>query len=350
MIVVLALIAGVCLYGGHISTKGFDGDYLSIEKTTSVKGIFVLLVFLRHFKGYVTLNGKYDPVFLKLDSYLGQLIVVMFLFYSGYGMYESYRRKGKAYVSHLPRQRLLKTLIHFDLAVLCYLLLNLALGISYPPKTVFFAFFAWESIGNSNWFIWVTLLYYLLFFLGGKLFPKKPICFLLFFTMASIGYIVWFSTVYPDYPWWCDTALCFPAGLWYAYSRKYIDDFLSKRGRYFWISLLVFALFLLLFRYRRILAVYELLSLCFVMLILLFSKKVTLGNRVLIYFGKRVFPIYILQRFSMNLLDHFGLSIYPLLFLAVSFGLTLLLEWPFSWLLQQIDCRFFTGKTEAAAA
>lgn len=41
----------------------------------------------------------------------GQLIVVMFLFYSGYGVMESVRSKGTAYIKSIPFKRVLSTLV-----------------------------------------------------------------------------------------------------------------------------------------------------------------------------------------------------------------------------------------------
>lgn len=57
-----------------------------------------------------------------------QLVVVMFLFYSGYGVGESFKRKGDGYVKSMPRHRILATLLNFDVAVIVFILLGLALG------------------------------------------------------------------------------------------------------------------------------------------------------------------------------------------------------------------------------
>ena len=49
----------------------------------------------------------------------------MFLFYSGYGVMESIRKKGEAYVVAMPRHRVAGTLINFDVAVLIFLVVDL---------------------------------------------------------------------------------------------------------------------------------------------------------------------------------------------------------------------------------
>ena len=71
----------------------FCENYLSRENTISVKGIFVLLVIAQHFVTYVKLDGIYDGGYLQLRQFLGQNIVTVFLFYSGYGVFESINYK-----------------------------------------------------------------------------------------------------------------------------------------------------------------------------------------------------------------------------------------------------------------
>jgi len=84
---------------------------------------------------------------------MDQLVVCMFLFYSGYGIMESFKIKEN-YVNQLPKNRIFKTLFNFDFAVLIYMLLYVffqhkEIGL----KKVLLSFIGWESFGNSNWYI-----------------------------------------------------------------------------------------------------------------------------------------------------------------------------------------------------
>ena len=90
--------------------------------------------------------------------------MVLFLFYSGYGVMESIIQKGETYIDRFPRHRLLQTLLNFDVAVVCFFFLNLALGIPMSFKQVGFSMIGWESIGNSNWYVFVILYCYLVSF------------------------------------------------------------------------------------------------------------------------------------------------------------------------------------------
>ena len=85
-LVYIALLL-LALKGIKACFKGFNEEYLSRDSTLAIKGIFVILVFCRHYKQYVSLGDNLlDGLFIYVDGLLGQLIVVIFLFYSGYGI------------------------------------------------------------------------------------------------------------------------------------------------------------------------------------------------------------------------------------------------------------------------
>lgn len=95
MILVYFCLLLISLMGFKVNLKGFNADYLSRDTTLAIKGFFVILVFCRHFKQYVTLGDNLlDKMFIKADSLLGQLIVVMFLFYSGYGIFVQIKKSS----------------------------------------------------------------------------------------------------------------------------------------------------------------------------------------------------------------------------------------------------------------
>ncbi|MBQ4051316.1 MAG: hypothetical protein IJD13_06765, partial [Oscillospiraceae bacterium] len=159
----IVLIASFCLLipGLRFAGNGIRKDYISADTTLAVRGFFVLLVFFRHYKTYVTLPRSSDEIFLRFDNGMGQLIVSLFLFYSGYGIYESYCKKGESYVRSFPKKRFLTVLLHFDITVLLYLLMNLIFGRQYTLGRYLLALTGWYSVGNSSWFIFVTLLLYI---------------------------------------------------------------------------------------------------------------------------------------------------------------------------------------------
>ena len=56
MTIVLITVFFLILWRSRICNNGYDG-YMSREQTQMINGIFIILVFLRHFNQYVQLNA-----------------------------------------------------------------------------------------------------------------------------------------------------------------------------------------------------------------------------------------------------------------------------------------------------
>lgn len=104
------IILLLAAYGAKIKKEDYYRDYIDYDGIQPIKGIFILLVFMSHFVQYVELDGIWDLPYFQIRRYLGQLIVVPFLFYSGYGIAESIRKKGSGYINRMPVSRILKVL------------------------------------------------------------------------------------------------------------------------------------------------------------------------------------------------------------------------------------------------
>lgn len=106
--------------------------YLDREVTDSIKGFFILTVFYRHVMPYLNdQNAIFSRrgqqivnIFNICDSFLGQLIVTMFLFYSGYGVMCAILNKREAYICKIPKKRILSTLLNFMVAVSIFWLMQ----------------------------------------------------------------------------------------------------------------------------------------------------------------------------------------------------------------------------------
>ena len=161
IIITLFLIVGITYH----KTEFYDG-YISKEQCNCIKGFFIVVVFCRHIAPYLVDAGYDfsifgDSLFRHIDGRIGQLLVAMFLFYSGYGVMESIKKKGSNYLDNIPKRRLMPTLANFDVAIVLFLIVDLCLGIHYDTKDVLLSFIGWKSVGNSNWYIFVILCCYL---------------------------------------------------------------------------------------------------------------------------------------------------------------------------------------------
>lgn len=153
MILFYIVLFCIAVWKLQFAGKGFYSDSLSVQQTNMIKGIFIWLVFLGHITPYITkqmsLTHPLDVSALIVQGLLGQLVVVPFLFYSGYGVMLSILKKP-AYLASIPKKRIPVTFLNFGVAVLFFVILNLILGINMSLKQVLLSLLMWDSVGNSN--------------------------------------------------------------------------------------------------------------------------------------------------------------------------------------------------------
>lgn len=204
------LLAGLLFSSVELSRDNHEFAF-SKNQTQTIKGIFVITIFFSHFCSYVVFDKWFDIPMREYCRWLGQLMVVPFLFYSGYGIFESVKKRGASYVSSFPKKRIIKTLIHFDLAVLLFLVYDVFLAPeNISVMKVVTSLVAWDSVGNSNWFVFAILCAYLFSFLAFDLCKGRLIRSLVIITLLCIMYIAIVSRFKDGY--WYDTILAFPLG------------------------------------------------------------------------------------------------------------------------------------------
>lgn len=312
------------------SRKRYYSDYLSFDTTNAVKGIFIALVFIKHatpyiFKsGYVFDDSLLSRAFLFVNAQVGQWIVAMFLFYSGFGIMESIKKKGLPYVHTIPRKRILTTLINFDIAVALFAVIALFLHKDYPLMTYLLSFIGWEAVGNSNWYIFVIILCYLMVYLcfrtaeDGEYTMGAVICFFLLCISAFF-----LSRVKPS--WWYDTILCFCVGIFYSLWREHIETILQK---YYWLILSILTIALVCLRAYFVGLAYNGYCIIFCFFVVMLTMKFRINNSVLIWSGNNLFPLYIYQRVPMiilsSLCDGAFVASYPVLYTFACLLITLL--------------------------
>lgn len=233
MLLFLSLLFVLCFYKLQIVPE--NNEYMSVSTTTSVKGVFIVLVMLSHAKSYCTLGSNVgDVAYDFVIRTIGQLMVAMFLFYSGFGIIESYKNKPD-YAKGFAKKRILKTLLHFDIAVLLFAIMNICLNITYSPIEWGLCWMGWESIGNSNWFIFVILACYIVVWISFVIAEryKKQIVFICMCTLIGVCLIACLLYVSGKGSWWYNTILCFPCGMFFSEFRLTFEKILRNRGGVF---------------------------------------------------------------------------------------------------------------------
>ena len=263
----------------NVAIKGsnnFFNDYMDINTTNSIKGIFVWLIIFHHKTEYIN-HKKY--LYLNITRNLGQKIVSMFLFYSGYGIYESLKKKGKVYIITLPIKAFI-LFVKFQIILLFFLLTNIfifkhKISIKLYLLSVIFK----SSLGNSNWFAFTIIILYIYTYIS-FIFIKNIdfIGIIILNILCFFHVLIIYEYYYPSKIYAVDTVFCFSTGFFYSIMKNYLDKVIQKNDIYFFlvVSANIFSL-----------------------IIVLISMKIKFKNELLEFLSSHSYSIYLLQRLVM---------------------------------------------------
>lgn len=307
---------------------GWNEYYIGKEMTSTINGLFIWLVFLSHFTQYLPSSAGNI-----VGDNLGQLVVVMFLFYSGYGCAVQYLTKGESYLRAFPHKRILPTLINFDIAVCAFVVVDLLIGKTLTVRQVLLSFVCWDSVGNSNWYIFVIMLCYALFWLSARVVKNKVsviggVWQVVLIALLAISVVI-LSVVRSS--WWYDTMMTFGAGVVYGLNRSRIEEFVKKN---YWICLVMVVVLFVSVRFipyigRKHWISYNIKSVAFAAIVIMATMKILVNSTLLRWSGEHLFPLYIYQRIPMVVFS----TLFPAAFLdarcwiyfAISAGISIVL-------------------------
>lgn len=193
------------------------------EMTTCVNGLFVLLVVLSH-TWSIALAGcectMLDSLYRMFQvRFMGQLIVVPFLFYSGFGVMEQIKRKGTDYLDSFPWKRIAPLYLNYCVAVLVFAGFAYISGVRIPLKIFLLSFTCWDRIdicdgyGHPTWYVFCILYCYMGHWLVCKMFDVSKRIRIILALAGLIG--VYASVVFAvrHEPWWVNTVFCYWLGV-----------------------------------------------------------------------------------------------------------------------------------------
>lgn len=344
MLIFLIFLLGIIfiqIYPAKENT--FHFNYCSPKQTASINGIFTILIFLSHASQYVILDGSLDAPYLTMRTYMAQLVVVSFLFFSGFGIMESIKKKGQSYIKSILTTRLFKVWYHFAIALLPYVVVNFIFNRNYGRYKTVFSFTGYTSIGNSNWYMLVTFALYIIVFLA-FMFARNHLIsgvFLVFVLTFLFAFWEWNMGLASRY---YNTIFCFPAGMLFSMMKPSFDKYVMKNDA-FWMG--TFCLFFGAFYYfstfrNTSLIHYNVFSILAVFLIILLTMKIKITNPALNWFGNHVFSVFMLQRIPMIILKEMGYAHHTYGFIITSFVVTIFLSMVFDELMKYLDSLIFS--------
>ena len=225
----------------------FNQDYMDLKYTSSLWGIFVWLIILSHHNSYYK---NYNYLYTKIIYCLNQKIVSLFLFYSGYGIYESIKIKGTNYVKTLPKKALI-LYIKFLIIIFLFFVSNLILKIKYNIIRYLLSMIFISDVGNSNWFAFTIIIFYIysyISFICIKSISRQFLGIIYINIIIIIHIYFTYNYFYQKKMYAVDNSLCFVLGFYYSLLKKYIDGILMKDDiHYFSIASLMIIIFFYLY-------------------------------------------------------------------------------------------------------
>ncbi len=334
-----------------LNAKGkneFYEDYCSPKNTTTANAVFSVLIFLSHSCQHIAVNSAIDEPYLAIRTFLGQSVVVTYLFYSGYGIMESIQRKKIDYVKGIPFNRFFKLWYHFALMICMFIVICFIMGKDYTFTDYLLAFTGYKSIGNDNWYLFVTFALYIIVYLSFIVFRKSNLIAVASVFILTIGFI-FIEKELELPPRYYDTIMCFPLGMIFSLIKPYVDKILMKND-IIWLGAVTVVFIACMYcsqnRYEDF--IFRVLFMCTSpILITLLMMKLQCRSSILDWFGNHIFSFFMLQRIPMRLLDHFNLNNEPYLFIGMAFFGTILIATVFDEITDRLDKIIFKKKIKA---
>ena len=290
----------------NLNIKGsnsFYEDYMDLENTSYIKGIFVWMIFFRHFTGYLNHNYLKNKTSILIDKYFKQNLVSLFLFYSGYGILESFKKKGNKYIKSLPNKSAI-LLIKSEIVLFIFFCNNMLLGIKTTSINFLQAIIFRKSIGNSYWFIITIIILYIHAFISFFLIKKNNFIFIgiILITIICLLHICFMYRLYhPKEIISVDTIICFVLGFYYSFIKSYIDKIIMKNDIIYFgiLSILIIKYYKIYIYNPKSIYNLSLKNGYFTLSLILISMKIRFKNNFLFLLNSHSYSIYLLQRIVM---------------------------------------------------
>lgn len=221
MNIVLILACMAVFY--NIDLLGYNSEYLSVQQTKNLKGIFTLIVLFHHLAIFASVGDVYN---IFINS--GYIAVGGFLFISGYGLMYQYMHKGRNYVKSFPKRRILTILIPSVVMAMAYFVLK-QYRYGYTLGALIYDFKRGASVISNGWYINAIIYFYIAFFISMllcELIKKRRIMIIFTFIFTYLYIFLCMKFKFEDH--WFSAAFAFYFGILWAMFKSQIDSNLKK--------------------------------------------------------------------------------------------------------------------------
>ena len=328
-VIALLIILGFRFQKGDIK----DNTYLVRDHTLAIRGIFILLIVLTTYILSIPSDSlnRFDTPMISFLTKFGQLLFVPFFFYSGFGIFETFKTQGKKYALRIPLQQILRHFISYFIAWIFFSVTALALKSNFSLTDFLLSSIALSTIGNSSWYVIIILCLYFFSFVSIRIADKKTavvinmlLSILLVFVLKALNT--------PAYYW--NTLFAYEFGMWYSYLKERIESkfFKNRLNRLicFFIGvtgLVAFFFFNQFIPYNDFKeAMYVFPVFFFCMSLVSFTSIIKLKSKFFHFLGTNAFWIYVLHQLPLIWLKNvYFIYVNKYVYFAASLVLTVLL-------------------------
>lgn len=337
MWIYLIILAFILFLGVKIAPKGnFNEDFLSLKVSKGIQGFCAICIIAHHFVQPFVYSGQ-GAGSLSIFALIGFIFVGVFFFFSGYGLFKSYKNKPN-YLNGFLRKRLPVVLVPLYIVNTILTVIVLATGgamyndsnpLVMGMDTIFFRIttFLGITLMNSNaWYMITIAIFYIVFFFAFKYSKNEDkafkimgifsIIYILAGTAAGHGFF-WLQG-----EWWYNSSFLLFIGMYVAKNEEKVVSFIKKR---YAALLTISGIGTIILTFVAIVAAMMIsyyrpglsgkacslvcflcetsATICFVSFILILTMKLKLNNIILDFLGKIALEIYLVHRFFLVALN-----------------------------------------------
>lgn len=273
----------------------FNKDYISITTGKALRGIFAIVVIFHHLTQY-TVGGH----FFRYFANAGFLAVGVFFFFSGYGLQKKYD-SDPSYKKGFLLKRIPSVLIPYLVATLVYWGGYAVAGAGSSVTYMLTSIISDHTMVANAWYVMNILAFYVFFYLLMLVCKRKRG--LMVAGGVLFAFLWTFFCMKMDLGiWWYNATLTIGLGMfWAAYEEKILEVIEKGATGFFLLSTAAFLLsFHELEKVGSILPdlyvpMERVISILFLFMILGFSMKFKVGNKVLYFIGDISYELYLVH-------------------------------------------------------
>lgn len=304
--------------------KEYNINNLVKSNTDALKGLSVIIVILSHISMFTINKGIMAHIFINT----GFLAVAVFLFVSGYGLAEQFRKR-KNYLNGFVLDKIVRLyLIFFISNVIVTILNNYFLGSNYNIKNILISSVSMNfANGRELWFVATILFFYLAFYISFKYFKDKNSMILI--CIFLIIYILLCKKIGKG-TWWYNTAICFPIGVLLSFNKYKIFNFIKEKyiiNLFLSILLFTISMFLYIRGYSKLQFIIPIIFIYFVYTALI---KIEINSKSMCYINKISFEMYLIHLVILQIAfkaDITRNSIYLVVLFPIMIVLSIITKW-----------------------